>query len=820
MPDTPPALRLTRGLLVATGAVLVSIGGLYKWGGVDWVDPLAGRVSIGASALAVAVLTVASRQARRHALALTYAFFFLISTWQLGVAAASGLTSASAFGVILVLLGCSAGIQSRRLLLAYTVVFVGGAAAAAFWVETPGVPRGAFLATIAAIGVLGVFVAHAREAALDGLRAAREEALGAARAKSEFLATMSHEIRTPLNGVIGMTDLLEGTPLTDDQRDALGTIQASGRALLDVINDVLDFSKIEAGHLELETEPVDLRRFADDAVAVVAPAAAAKGVEVVCHVAPDVPTTVLADGTRLRQIVLNLLSNAVKFTDGGDVTLSVTARRRRGLSDVTLRVRDSGIGIAPEDQAVLFDSFTQVDASATRRFGGTGLGLAITKRLVEVMGGGVAVESALGEGAEFVVTVPLAEVEPAPRRGPPAGTLLVVDDHDGARKATAALGRALGFHVEAFATAAEAVGYVEGGGRYDLGAIDLTLPDDGAFGLAERLRVGPSGGRPLVLLAPLGAPPSAPALLDAVLPKPVRADRFADVVARLTGAAPAPPASAAPPAPSAPLRVLLVEDHEVNRQVAVGLLGRLGVEPDVAHDGAEALEAFEHGDYDLVLMDLQMPVMGGLEATRRLRAALPEARQPRVVALTANALTADVAATRAAGMDAFLSKPVRLEELKAELDATRGRPASAARDTPPPPGPAEPPVSPEATPEAVAAHLRALSGGDDALCREILDAYLRTEGVLAAELADPALAAEAAHKLKAAFATLGADALAHAAHTAERALRAGDPADLDALAEGLTRFRATVEAAFTALGHQAVADPAVADPAVAENGRV
>ena len=811
MPDTTPTLRLTRGLLIASGAALVSVGGLYQWGGGDWVDPLAGRISIGVAALAVAALTVTSQWARRHALGLTYAFFFLISTWQLAVAAASGLTSAAAFGVILVFLGCSAGIQSRRLLMAYTVVFLGGATAAAFWVETPDVPRGAFLATLAAIGALGVFVMRSREASLDRLRAAREEALGAARAKSEFLATMSHEIRTPLNGVIGMTDLLAETRLTDDQRDALVTIQASGRALLGVINDVLDFSKIEAGRLELEAEPVDLRLFADDAVAVVAPAADTKGVEVVCHVAPDVPTSVLADGPRLRQIVLNLLSNAVKFTDDGAVTLAVSAHRRRGASEITLRVRDSGIGIAPADQTVLFDSFTQVDASATRRFGGTGLGLAITKRLVEAMGGTITVESALGEGAEFAVTVPFPEVEPAPEAEPTGATLLVVDDHDGARAAAAALGQTLGFHVEAFATPAAAIGWVEAGGRYDLGAIDLTLPDDGAFDLTDRLRAGPSGSRPLVLLAPLGSQLGAPALIDAVLAKPVRADRFADLVARLTGApvAPAPPTSVEPSGTSAPLRVLLVEDHEINRKVAVGLLGRLGVEPDVAHDGAQALAALERADYDLVLMDLQMPVMGGLEATRNLRATLPEARQPRVVALTANALTDDVAECRAAGMDGFLSKPVRLEDLRAELEATAGRPVMSPTSAEPP---LPTPVTPEDTAapdlhvasEVVVAHLRALSGGDDELSKEILDAYLRTESALAAELADPALAAGAAHKLKAAFGTLGADALAHAAHTAEQALRHGDPADLDALAEAQGQFRATVEEALAALGQPTV----------------
>jgi len=819
MPDAALAsgsLRVYRVLLLVGGLALVGVGWLYQFGDGDWVDPLAGRLAIGLSALSLSALTFTSTVVRRHALTLAHGLFFVVSAWQLTMAATGGLTPTSAFGVLLVYLGCSAGIQAPRLLAVYTVLFVAGAAGVVVWVDEPGVPTGAFLATLGAVGALGVFVARARQEAVERLERARQDALAAARAKSEFLAAMSHEIRTPMNGVIGMTDLLAGTPLTSDQRDYVDTIQASGRALLAVINDVLDFSKIEAGRLELEPEPVMLSAFADDAVAVVAPAACEKGVEVVCHVHADVPTQVMVDEPRLRQVVLNLLSNAVKFTASGTVALHVSTRQppgrqrpsRRGMADVWLRVEDTGIGIAREDLGRLFDSFTQVDASATRRFGGTGLGLAISKRIVEAMGGELWVESEVGVGSTFHAVVPVPEIAGSDTPAPLDGTLLLVDDHGGARDAVTALAERLGLHVHAFGTPADALAWTRAGGRYDLAAIDLTLGDDGAFGHADALRAGASGGRPLVLLIPHGSQIVSPGPFDVVITNPVRADRFADVVARLMGHAHrvAITFDEAADTDDVPLRVLLTEDHIVNQKVALGLLDRLGVTADVAEDGTQALAAFDRADYDLVLMDVQMPVMDGLEATRRLRATLPAHRQPRIVALTANALADDDARCRAAGMDGYLAKPVRLDDLRAELDRTRAglapsasRPATPSdREAPAETRPAPRPLSPPTTAEAIAAHLRALTANDDALAVEILDAYLATEPTLVAELAGPTPAA-AAHKLKSACATLGADSLAHAAH----AIECAPPQDLDAaveaLAQALRPFRQTVLDARAAL---------------------
>jgi signal transduction histidine kinase len=499
--DSPLPIWIYRLLLFVGGAAFVAVGWAYQVAGPSAVDPLAGRLAIGLSALSLGTLTFTSATVRGKAYVLVYGLFALVSAWQIYVATVGGLTPTAAFGVLLVFLGCSAGIQTSRWLATYTVFFVGTMALAAYTLEAPGVPRGAFLATLSALGALGVFVTRAREETLQTVHDAKEAALDAARAKSEFLAAMSHEIRTPLNGVIGMTDVLAATPLSPDQLDYVSTIQASGRALLGVINDVLDFSKIEAGRLDLEAEPVAVRPLADDAIAVVAQTATQRGVEVVCHVEPDVPEVVLGDGARLRQVALNLLSNAVKFTEAGTVTLRIDARRRRGTTvELQIRVSDTGIGIPEEHLGTLFESFTQVDASTTRRFGGTGLGLAITKRLAEQMGGTVSVESEVGVGSTFDVRIPLPEVEgpPAVPLTPAGAVLLIVEPHSAARDAVVALAESRGLGVAAFATANAAADWVADGGRYDLAALALYgdgRPEhagvEGAFAFADQLRSPP-----------------------------------------------------------------------------------------------------------------------------------------------------------------------------------------------------------------------------------------------------------------------------------------------------------------------------------------
>ena len=585
-PSPPLNLKLYRVLLLVGGIVILAFGPLYRIAEPGIADPLFLRAGVGLACLALVGLTFVHEWFRRNALLGIYALFYVVSGWQVWLTYLNDLSVNTTFGMMLVIFGCAVGFRKPTHLGWYAVLVVAATASVAFLVEEPQVSRLTYLSTLSAIAILGYFILRSRMEVVEELRAAMEAAKVAAKAKSEFLATMSHEIRTPMNGVIGMTSLLSETGLTEEQRDYVETIRVSGDSLLTIINDILDFSKIEADKIELEEQPFELRQCIEEALDLVAPKAAEKGLEMAYHLGDGVPEAIVGDVTRLRQVLVNLLGNAVKFTERGEVVVTVETRSAKGspgraLHELAFTVRDTGIGI-PEDRLDrLFQSFSQVDSSTTRKYGGTGLGLAISSRLAELMGGTMWVESQVGVGSAFHFTA-LVQEGTLPDRPSFEGVqpslegkrVLIVDDNETNRKILVAQTRKWGMKPHVCASAEEALAWLDAGDRYDMALLDMQMPEMDGMALAEALRARPATREcPLVMLSSIGHRLRAGGLLDAVLSKPIKQAQLFEVLSNVAAtqerlaerlralpagerpaeAAPASPLPAAPDeAPAAP----------------------------------------------------------------------------------------------------------------------------------------------------------------------------------------------------------------------------------------------------------------------------
>src|SRR2546426_4167113 len=616
------------------------------------------------------------------------------------------------------------------------------------------------------------------------MREARDLAERVARARSAFLANMSHEIRTPMNAVLGFVELILDTELTTEQRRALELVRSSSEALLMILNDILDYSKIEAEHLELESIPFDVSKVVHATASLLAVRAREKHLELLAEVAADVPRAVRGDPTRVRQVLMNLIGNAIKFTEQGEVVVSVSAGASDGNVALTFLVRDTGIGIAAEHVTSVFKEFTQADSTMTRRYGGTGLGLAISQRLVRLMGGELTVKSEVGRGSEFSfsLTLPVETAPPARTTGLAAlggRRMLVVDDNQTNRRILREMLAAEGIKVDEVSTAAEGLEALRRV-RYDLAILDVQMPDMDGFQLVTAVRADKKIKRQnLLMLTSAGQRGDGERCRElgirGYLTKPIsRSDLLEALGTVLAG----PPEEAGTPEvvtrhtiaeSRRSLRVLLAEDNPVNQQVAVAMLVKRGHEVHVSSNGREAVDAVRQRDYDVVLMDIQMPEMDGFEATHAIRQ-LPKGKTLPIIGLTAHALSGEREHCLSHGMTDYLAKPFKAHELFALVEGTAEPKAPAAQLLAT--------LAPPVDLEGFRTTLRE-AGAEQALY-SIIDTFVRQAPDRLAALATAVTSgtgddiAKAAHVYRGAAATIGARALAELLEQVETTARAGE----------------------------------------------
>ncbi len=660
---------------------------------------------------------------------------------------------------------------------------------------------------------IALYVVRKTQILQERMNRSRLAAEQAARAKSDFLANMSHEIRTPLNAIIGMSGLLKNSELSEQQKDYINTIENSGDALLSVINDILDYSKIEAGKFELEQRSFELRQCVEDTLDLLAPKAAEKQLELAAQIDPAIHGACLGDENRLRQVLINLANNAIKFTHVGEVVLGVKLEENLADNNCLLHfsVRDTGIGIDKDKVGKLFKSFTQADSSMTRRYGGTGLGLTISKQLVELMGGQIWVESEPGVGSTFHFTISLKQaheqaIEGSVEAGMPTSMagrrILIVDDNLTNRLILLEYLRAWGVEPHSAASGMEALGLLNIDHNFDAAILDMQMPGMDGLELARRIHHLPEARRlPLILLTSVGY--DSQQLADqfaAYASKPVKASHLHKVLSEVLMMPGSHAEKTTSPskidehlAKRHPLTILLAEDNAVNQKVAVLILKRMGYQTDLANNGWEAITALENKHYDLVLMDVQMPIMDGLEATHEICKRWPRPERPCIVAMTANALPHHRQECIDAGMDYYISKPIILDDLASVLATCHLKyvhnPGNKMTDTPdeiPSAAPSSTALEENKTDtidHKVLDELVTMMGGDASILDDLIGAYLDETPVLVERLAQAASTGNwtdinsAAHAIKSSSASLGAMALSETAKLLEHDAANGEVKD-------------------------------------------